>query len=199
LESKILAELNGHRRLFGAGPLIRLETLDIGAKAANDKMQKAGVAKKDASIKHGQLQCIKLTSSGNVPAECLSLWLKQMQDYDWSKPAIKENTRLFATAVYRASTHAGVAVKKGPSGRYFVFVLLDPAPDAAKLKDNVKGYSGKKILAFITFRNQGHLTRILCRTLLLRLFHGPLKGHLCKLRKVYLFGLLVENFSHRIV
>ena len=151
LESKILYELNGARRLFGAGPLIRLATLDIGAKAANDKMQKAGVAKKDASIKHGQLQCIKLTSSDKVPAECVSLWLRQMQDYDWSKPAIKDNNRFFVNAVYKAATHAGVAVKKGPSGRYFVFILVDPAPDASKLKANVKPYTGKN--SFNVLRN----------------------------------------------
>ena len=135
--------MNGLRRLFGAGPLIRLATLDIGAKAANDKMQKAGVAKKDASIKHGQLQCIKLTSSDKVPAECISFWMRQMQDYDWSKPEIKDNNRFFATAIYKAATHAGVAVKKGPSGRYFAFILTDPAPDPKKLKTNAKSYTGK--------------------------------------------------------
>lgn len=145
LESKILYELNGFRRLFGAGPLIRWATLDIGAKAANDKMQRAGVAKKDANIKHGQLQCIKLTSSDKVAAECISFWGRQMQDYDWSKPAIKENNRFFVTAVYKEATHAGVAVKKGPSGRYFATLLLDPAPDASKLKDNVKSYTGKNL------------------------------------------------------
>lgn len=153
----MLEALNGIRRLFGAGPLIRLATLDIGAKAACDKMQKAGVTKKDASIKHGQLQCIKLTSSGQVPTECVSLWLSQMQDYDWSKPVIKDTNRFFITAVYKASTHAGVAVKKGPSGKYFVFVLLDPAPDAAKLKKQVKGYSGKEILG--CFLYQGNVRR----------------------------------------
>ena len=159
----MLEALNGIRRLFGAGPLIRLATLDIGAKAACDKMQKAGVTKKDASMKHGQLQCIKLTSSGQVPTECVSFWLSQMQDYDWSKPVIKDTNRFFVTAVYKASTHAGVAVKKGPSGRYFVFVLLDPAPDAAKLKKQVKGYSGKKILG--CFLYQGNLRRVRFRFL----------------------------------
>ena len=149
MESKVLEALNGARRLYGAAPLIRLATLDIGAKTANDKMQKAGVAKKDASIKHGQLQCIKLTSSNKVPTECVSIWLRQMQDYDWSKPAIKDNNRLFVTAVFKAATHAGVAVKKGSSGKYFVFVLVDPAPDASKLKTNVKGYTGKKVDNFI--------------------------------------------------
>lgn len=152
LESKILYELSGYRRLFGGGPLFRSATLDIGAKAANDKMQKGGVIKKDASIKHGQLQCIKLVTSDKVSAECNSFWLKQMQDYDWSKPALKDNNRFFVTAVWMAATHAGIAVKKGPSGRYFVTILVDPAPDvnnpkalpdAKKLKANVKPYTGK--------------------------------------------------------
>ena len=152
LESKILYELSGYRRLFGGGPLFRSATLDIGAKAANDKMQKGGVIKKDASIKHGQLQCIKLVTSDKVSAECNSFWLKQMQDYDWSKPALKDNNRFFVTAVWMAATHAGIAVKKGPSGRYFVTILVDPAPDVnnpkalpdvKKLKANVKPYTGK--------------------------------------------------------
>lgn len=66
-----------------------------------------------------------------------------MQDYDWSKPAMKENNKFFVTADYKAATHAGVSVKKGPSGRFFCTLLLDPAPDKTKLKDNVKPYTGK--------------------------------------------------------
>lgn len=146
IASKLLYGLNGLRRSFGAGPVIWSPTLDIGAKAANDAMQKAGVVKKDPNIKHGTLQCIKLTSSDKVVAECLSFWGRQMQDYDWSKPAIKENNRFFVTAVYKAATHAGVSVKKGPSGRFFCTLLLDPAPDASKLKDNVKSYTGKSVV-----------------------------------------------------
>ena len=146
MESIIFSSLNGHRLLFGQGPLIRLATLDIGAKAANDKMQKAGLVKKDSSIKHGQLQCIKLTTPDKVAAECNSFWLRQMQDYDWSKPALKDNNRFFITAVWKAATHGGIAVKKGPSGRYFVTILTDPAPDAKKLKANVKSYTGKGLM-----------------------------------------------------
>lgn len=142
----MLEYLNAARQLLGANPLVRSATLDIGAKTANDKMQRAGAKRKDANIKHGQLQCITRTSSDKVMTECLSSWLSQMMDYDWSKPAIKDNNRFFVTAVYKAATHAGVAVKRGRYGRYFVFVLLDPAPDTAKLKDNVKGYTGKGIL-----------------------------------------------------
>ena len=141
----MLYALSGFRRSFGGGPLIRTATLDIGAKAANDAMQKKGVVKKDPNIKHGTLQCIKLTSSDKVVTECLSFWGRQMQDYDWSKPAIKENNRFFVTAVYKAATHAGVSVKKGPSGRFFCTLLLDPAPEASKLKGNVKSYTGKII------------------------------------------------------
>lgn len=144
MANKCFEALNRARLLFGANPLIRSPTLDIGAKVANDKMQRKGVVKKDASIKHGQLQCIKMTSSNSVPTECISFWLLQMQNYDWSKPAMKDTSRFFVTAVYKAATHGGIAVKKGPSGRYFVTVLLDPAPDASKLKKNVKGYSGKQ-------------------------------------------------------
>lgn len=149
VENKVFAALNGARRLFGAGSLIRLASLDIGAKATNDKMQRAGVVRKDASIKHGQLGCIKQVTSDKVAAECVAFWLAQMQDYDWSKPAIKENNRFFVTAVYKASTHAGVAVKKGLSGKFFVTILTDPAPDAAKLKNNVKGYTGKGLEFYI--------------------------------------------------
>ena len=125
--------------------MIRLKTLDIGAGVANNAMQKAGVVKKDPNIKHGTLQCIKLTSSDKVAQECISFWGRQMQDYDWSKPSIKDNNRFFVTAVYKAVTHAGVSVKKGPSGRYFCTLLLDPAPVASKLKENVKSYTGKNV------------------------------------------------------
>ena len=153
IASKLLYGLNGLRQKFGAGPLIWSSTLDIGAKAANDAMQKAGVVKTDPNIKHGTLQCIKLTSSDKVVQECLSFWWRQMQDYDWSKPAIKENNKFFVTAVNKAATHAGVSVKKGPSGRFFCTLLLDPAPDKTRLKDNVKSYTGKNLFnAFQCFQ-----------------------------------------------
>ena len=126
---------------MGAGPLIRKTTLDVGATTACNAMQKHGQIKGNPNIMHGQLQCIKLASSDKVATECMAFWISQMQDYDWSKPAIKDNNKFFVTAVYKNSTHYGVCVKRGSSGRYFVFVLIDPAP-GPNLKDNVKGYTG---------------------------------------------------------
>ena len=141
----MLATLNDARRLFGAGPLIWLATLDIGANTANNRMQKLGLPKNDPSIKHGQLQCIKLTTAHKLATECVALWLRQVQNYDWSKPAIKKNNTFFVQAVWKSATHAGIAIKKGPSGKYFVTILLDPAMDKAKLIENVKSYTGKNV------------------------------------------------------
>ena len=138
------------RRLMGAGPVIRKNTLDAGAKIANDAMQRTGQIKSNPNIMHGQLQCIKLTSSDKVARECLAFWFRQMQDYDWSKPAIKDNNKFFVIAVNKNATHYGISVRRGSSGsgrssgRYFVSILLDPGP-GPNLKDSVKGYTGEEI------------------------------------------------------